>query len=158
MTQPAPPIYATLDGPRRLPLASRLVAAAAAGGCLAVLLTAAWLRPNSAGLGTHTQLGFAPCGFELRSGIPCPTCGMTTSVSLLVHGRIGASLYTQPMGFAIGLLLAVVFWGGLWEAASGRALHRLLRWAKPLWLVSGFLGLVVAAWMWTIYIHLQTAQ
>ncbi|NBO19844.1 MAG: DUF2752 domain-containing protein, partial [Proteobacteria bacterium] len=38
-----------------------------------------WLTPDARGLGTHEQLGLPPCGFYLWYGLPCPSCGMTTS-------------------------------------------------------------------------------
>jgi hypothetical protein len=66
------------------------------------------------GLGTHTQLqtlcgwrGAKPCRCWLRFGIPCPTCGMTTAVSLLVHGRPFRSLACQPFGCLLGIVSAL---------------------------------------------------
>ena len=49
------------------------------------------------------------------TGKPCPSCGMTTSFSLLVHGDIGNSLKANW----VGTLLAV-FWMSLipWGIAS----------------------------------------
>ena len=48
-------------------------------GCATVLLIASWLTPDPRGLGSHTKLGMPRCEFEYRTGIPCPSCGMTTS-------------------------------------------------------------------------------
>src|SRR5437763_131289 len=93
----APPIYSRLPEPQRLGWRGRLVALLIAAGCLAVLGTAVWLRPNSQGFGTHQQLKLEPCMFLQRFGVPCIACGMTTSFSYFVRGRLLPSLYVQPM-------------------------------------------------------------
>jgi len=41
------------------------------------------------------------CGFKQQYGLPCPTCGMTTSMLAFARGQIIKSFYTQP---AAGLL------------------------------------------------------
>jgi hypothetical protein len=38
------------------------------------------------------------CAFHRLTGQPCPTCGMTRSVVLTLHGRIGAALRLNPAG------------------------------------------------------------
>ncbi|MFH1717128.1 MAG: DUF2752 domain-containing protein [Planctomycetota bacterium] len=47
------------------------------------------------------------CGFKQRTGLPCPTCGMTTATLAFAQGRILEAFYIQP---ACGLLcsLAVI--------------------------------------------------
>ncbi|MHC4681019.1 MAG: DUF2752 domain-containing protein [Planctomycetota bacterium] len=47
------------------------------------------------------------CGFKQRTGLPCPTCSMTTATLAFAQGRILEAFYTQP---ACGLLcsLAVI--------------------------------------------------
>jgi hypothetical protein len=52
---------------------------------------------------THRQLGLPPCSFKTMTGLPCPSCGMTTSFSLLMHGDIWNSLQAN----AVGTLLAL---------------------------------------------------
>jgi hypothetical protein len=37
-----------------------------------------------------------PCGFKVQFGLPCPTCGMTTSVLAFARGNILQSFYIQP--------------------------------------------------------------
>ena len=68
----------------------------------------AWLKPDPRGFGTHEQLGLLPCGFKKVSGLPCPTCGMTTSFSLMAHGRVFDAAHTQPFGafLFIGMVAA----------------------------------------------------
>lgn len=88
-------------------------------GCLALIVVAAWLRPAECGFGTHQQLGLEPCGVLVATGRPCPTCGMTTAVSLAAHGQFIASARAQPMGLVLALLAAVLFWPAAHSAATG---------------------------------------
>lgn len=127
-----------------------LVATAA----LAMLGVGAWLSPDRSGISTHTQLGLAGCQFEVRTGLPCPSCGFTTAVTWFAHGNVLASIYTQPMGFVIALLAAVSVCTGYYVAATGRPVYRLLMFVPGRkWLI-GLLAGAIAAWAWKIAIHL----
>jgi len=44
------------------------------------------------------------CGFKQRTGLPCPTCGMTTATLTFAQGKIWQAFYIQP---ACGLLCSV---------------------------------------------------
>lgn len=88
--------------------------------CAAILAVAAWLRPDPRGHGTHEQLGMLPCSFVLVSGLPCPTCGMTTAFSLMMHGHPLASILAQPAGAALCLATMALCLYSAWMAASGR--------------------------------------
>lgn len=132
----------------------RLVAAGVALLAVSVLVVGATLTPTRAGIGSHTQLGFPACEFERRVGIPCLSCGYTTSVSHFSHGNFLASLYLQPMGFVIAALCAVTFWVGTYAAATGRPVHRLVgRVATRGWFI-GLLAIMILAWGWKIWLRL----
>src|SRR5215471_6383207 len=75
-----------------------------AGLSSALLLTARLLRPSANGFGTHEQLGLPPCAFLHFTGIPCPACGLTTSVAHATRLHIFESILTQPFGFVVFLL------------------------------------------------------
>lgn len=47
------------------------------------------------------------CAFKQAFGIPCPTCGMTRSVLLALHGHLGEALEMNPGGplLILGALL-----------------------------------------------------
>ena len=102
------------------PWRSRLCAAALAAAAAGVLLVAVGLVPRARSLGTHQQLGLPPCGFVTITGLPCPTCGMTTAFAHTVRGQFGQALRAQPFGF----LLAVATIGSglvaLTAAVTGR--------------------------------------
>lgn len=77
-------------------------------GWVAVFAVAAWLRPYAADgsplrMETHRQMGLPPCTFKYYSGLPCPSCGMTTSFALLVHGDVVNSLRANAVGTVLAL-------------------------------------------------------
>lgn len=72
------------------------------------LLVPFLLHPAAELVGTHTQLFLPPCFFLKITGIPCPTCGMTTSFSMLVHGRLWRSIAAHPLGVLAYLYIAVL--------------------------------------------------
>ena len=114
---------------------------------------AAKLNPSSNGIGSHRQLGLQECQFEARTGIPCPTCGMTTSFAHFVRGQIVASLWVQPMGTVLALLTTMMFWAGLYIATTGRPAHRLFNFIPARYYLLPLLVLLVLAWAWKIWIH-----
>ena len=61
-------------------------------------LLGALTSPDPRGLGTHEQLGFAPCSFAEDFGVPCPTCGVTTSVSHIARGEFIDAWRVHPFG------------------------------------------------------------
>ncbi|MCH8968431.1 MAG: DUF2752 domain-containing protein [Planctomycetes bacterium] len=105
------------------PVQVRVQAALVLAGCTVLLGLAAWLRPDGHGVGTHQQLGLPPCSLVQYSGIPCPTCGMTTAFACTVRGRWLAAVLAQPFGFATALVailcvplsLAVLISGKVWR-------------------------------------------
>lgn len=80
------------------------------------LIVARALTPDPSGMGTHSQLGFSPCSFMQRIGIPCPACGMTTSWSHLTRGQWVESMRCNIGGFMFGLQ---AMFCGPWMIASG---------------------------------------
>jgi hypothetical protein len=151
----APPIYVRPGTREVISWRGRAFALMVSMGCLGVLITAAKLNPSGTGVGSHRQLGLRECQFEAQTGLPCPTCGMTTSFAHFVRGQIPASLWVQPMGTVLALLTTMVFWGGLYIAVTGRPAYRLLNLIPAkyyLWLLLVF---GVVAWAWKIWIHVS---
>jgi len=48
-----------------------------------------------------------PCGFKQKYDLPCPSCGMTTSVVAFAQGRIFESFYIQPAAAFLCSVLVV---------------------------------------------------
>jgi hypothetical protein len=105
------------ESPRRLKVWVRIGLVVMALGFFTVFGIAAWLRPYEAdgsprNMATHTQLGLPPCNMVELINRPCPSCGMTTSFSLLVHGDVRASLSANWAGTLLALFwLSLIPWG-----------------------------------------------
>jgi hypothetical protein len=156
MTQQiAPRIYIGSSRSPAMARSTRLLAALTAIACLAVLVTAAWLRPDPSGLGTHRQLGLASCGLLATVGIPCPTCGMTTSFANLAHGHVVDSLRGQPAGTVLGALTAVAFWVATYVAITGRPGAAIVRRLPVTGALLTLLGIILAGWAYTIAVVLR---
>ena len=142
--------------PACLGTGGRLLALAAALGCLAVLVVAAYVEPNPAGVGSHaSSLGLQPCQFLKTTDLPCPGCGMTTSFAWFARGHIPASLYTQPMGTTLAALAAATVWAGLYVAVTGRPVYRMFRLLPGRYYLIPLLALGVLGWGWKIMLRLN---
>ncbi|HET6249769.1 MAG TPA: DUF2752 domain-containing protein [Tepidisphaeraceae bacterium] len=119
------------------------------------MITAARLEPSHTGVATHRGLGLPPCEFLRRTGLPCPSCGMTTSFSWFARGNIAASLYVQPMGTLLAALTCATIWIGLYVAITGRPVYRLFGLASGRYLYMPLLVMGLAAWGYKILIHLS---
>ena len=155
--------------PPAAPTRAAPVAAAARGGlvrlwglllaaaCGAAVVVAFWLEPRAGGAGTHEQLGLPYCSFLVRTGYPCPTCGMTTSVSAAVHGRLALAWRAHPFGvvFAAGAEVGVLM--GLAQLLWGRRVLRLSSRGLFRALVAAGAGLA-AGWAWNVVSGLYSGQ
>ena len=82
------------------------------------------------------------CPLRRLTGVPCPLCGMTTGVTALARGDVGAALAANPGAvLVVGLVVAAwVVWaarrlgGSAWRLPERRALTRAGSVALPgLW-------------------------
>ena len=69
----------------------------------------------------HYKIPIYPfvCGFKQRYGLPCPTCGMTTSVLAFAQGRIYDSFKAQPAATLFCLLAFTMAFFAFLIAAFG---------------------------------------
>ena len=120
-------------------------------GLVAVFAIALWLNPYDEDgtprrMETHTKLGLPPCTFKTVTGLPCPSCGMTTSFALLVRGDLGNSLRANFVGTLLALLwFALIPWG-IGSLARGRPLFILSMERATTRLVIFFLTLLLLRW------------
>ena len=133
----------------------RLRGAIVAAVCWSMVITGLAISPSSSGYGTHRRLGLPQCSFLARTGYPCPSCGLTTSVSLTLHGRLLDALRAQPLGVLLtaGAILAGMT--GLIEAAGRDVFGRIrLRW----WWFAVAVGIALACWGLTIQMGLADGR
>ncbi len=121
-------------------------------GWVVVFAVALGLNPYDANgralrMETHLQLGMPPCRFlTLTGGLPCPSCGMTTSFALLVRGDVWNSLQANSVGTALALLGVVLIPWNVLCAVHGRTYFiASIEWAL-LRIVIAFLVLLLARW------------
>ena len=117
---------------------------------LAVLGVARWLRPDRAGLGTHTELGLPPCGFYEAFHKPCPSCGMTTSFAWMLHGHPITAIQTQPAGVGVFLatLCAWFYLPVAWK--KRRPFEHLFDLPAFLPTVVALIVLILVVWVWRL--------
>lgn len=155
MPAAVPIIYTPPAQRQMLSPGGRLAALAVSLACLAVLLVAVELPPSATGEGTHTRMGLQKCEWLQRVGVPCPTCGMTTSFAWFARGNWLASFYVQPMGFLLALLTGGIFWAGLYMALTGGPLQRLLRQIPMNKVLVAMIAFGIIAWGWKIFIYVH---
>lgn len=120
----------------------------------AVLVIAATLTPSPRGVGTHQQLGLPPCLFLKLTGLPCPSCGLTTSFAHAARLHFYEALVTQPFGLLAFFLTLLVIPLTLWLAwrkvswqqfITSRAAKRMMFVVLALWMTGWAYKLAV---MW----------
>jgi hypothetical protein len=140
---------------RRASARERKIAAVIASGIFASF-AGLWLLQR---VGFDFGLIFPPCGLKMRTGLTCPTCGMTTAVLAFARGRILTAFYLQPAaGLLCGLLIIVAFFTFL-IAASGvyfRFLDQLFVEVRIIHLVVGLLVILAGGWAVTLARALAT--
>lgn len=67
-------------------------------GILLLFACLARLTPHAIGYGTHTDLGLPACFFRTLTGVPCPSCGLTTSFVYLLHREWLAAWHANASG------------------------------------------------------------
>jgi hypothetical protein len=121
-------------------------------GLALVFAVAAWLNPydehgQPRRMETHQQIGLPPCNFYRLTGLPCPSCGMTTSFALLVRGDLGNSLRANAVGTLLAVCwLALIPWSLACALVGRPLLIRSLEWALTLAVIV-FLVLLLARWV-----------
>jgi hypothetical protein len=121
-------------------------------GLIGVFAVAAWLNPYQANgqartMETHLQLGLAPCTFKRLTGLPCPSCGMTTSFALLMHGDLWNSLRANAVGTLLAIVGLVYIPWSLASIACKRTLFIRSLEQTALVLTIFFVGLMLLRWV-----------
>ncbi len=96
---------------------------------------------------------FNPCGFKQRTGWPCPTCGMTTSVLAFTRGEIFNAFYIQPAAAVLCSVILLIAFLTLLTAILGvyfNVFDRLLHETKVTYWIVVVLVILAAGWMVTL--------
>jgi hypothetical protein len=104
-------------------------------------------------VGFDFGLLFGPCGMKQRTGLPCPTCGMTTCVLAFARGELLTAFYVQPAGAFFCVLLVVAAFFALLTGVFGvyfGFFDRLAVELKVKYVVIGLLVILAAGWAVTL--------
>ncbi len=91
------------------------------------------------------------CGFHAVTGHPCPTCGATRSLTMVLYGHWEEAFLTSPLfALTVWVLLAWVAVGAMGWIAGRRFTIEIPRKEQKWWwlfLLAAFLGNWVYIWM-----------
>jgi Protein of unknown function (DUF2752) len=110
------------------------------------------LEPDPRGFGTHQRLGLPPCTIRAVFGIPCPSCGMTTSFANITKGHWKQAARANFAGLLLSIICAaLVPWCWL-SAFYGR-----LCWVRrpahfAAFILVGVSGLATIEWMVRLFL------
>lgn len=104
---------------------------------------------------TETDMGrwLGYCGLKQRTGLPCPTCGMTTATLAFAQGHIAEAFYIQP---ACALLCSVVVVAAVFAlitavfAVRFRFIDNFLVKVKLRYLIAALIIILAAGWAVTM--------
>jgi len=117
---------------------------------IATLFALAWLA--AAG---KFDIGWwlGTCGLKQKYGLPCPTCGMTTSVLAFSQGKIFESFYIQPAAALLCCVLVVIAFLALFTAVFGvyfGFVRRFITEVKIKHIVLALIVIIAAGWAVTL--------
>ena len=93
------------------------------------------------------------CGFKQKTGLPCPTCGMTTATLAFAQGRILEAFYIQPACGLLCCIAVIVAILAFITAVFGLHFHfidRLFRQIKLRYMLLALIIIVAAGWAVTL--------
>ena len=96
------------------------------------------------------------CIFKEVTGLPCPSCGTTRSLLLLINGRFHESLMMNPFGVVLALALVIVpLWIMIDTFGNGDSFYKRYSQVENLLthnkLLAAFaVAIVMLNWFWNI--------
>jgi hypothetical protein len=125
----------------RLSRTTRVLAAAIFCGIATFAVFANWAGRHNFSFIKYTGV----CGFKDRYGLPCPTCGMTTSWLQFAQGHVLKAFIAQPAG---PILFTALIAAGVWSfvlAITGHKPPFARNWRLK-YIILGIFGIVLAGW------------
>ena len=94
-----------------------------------------------------------PCGLKQKYGLPCPTCGMTTSVLAFSQGKVFEAFYIQPTAALLCCVLVIVAFLAFFIAVFGvyfGFIKRFFAEVKIKHIILALIVIVAAGWAVTL--------
>lgn len=117
---------------------------------VSALITARVLRPSPRGFGTHEQLGLPPCLFFHFTGIPCPSCGLTTSFAHATRLHFHQALITQPFGLIAFFAAILIIPLAIFFIRSRIAYSKVIHARGANLVLSGLVAFYLMSWIYKI--------
>jgi hypothetical protein len=134
---------------RRASPGQRLVAAIV---CLGIILFfGVFALAGHYEIGMGWFLGY--CGFKQKTGLPCPSCGMTTATLAFAQGRILEAFYIQPACGFLCCVMVIVAVLAFIIAVFGiyfRFIERFFTEVKLKYMILALIIIIAAGWAVTL--------
>jgi hypothetical protein len=96
------------------------------------------------------------CIIKTVTGIPCPTCGTTRSVSLIAQGKLKPAIIANPLGFLACIVLLIspliiVFDFITKNDYFFNFYKKTESIIKKKWIAISAIMLILANWIWNIF-------
>ncbi|WP_116787734.1 DUF2752 domain-containing protein [Flavobacterium psychrotrophum] len=106
--------------------------------------------------GEQKSHSFTPCVFKAVTGVPCPSCGITRSLTTLAKGDLIMAAYINPLGlFAACIMLITPLWLlydiSLKKETLLKSYTRFEGIISKKWIAIPLIVLIMANWAWNIY-------
>jgi len=116
----------------------------------------AWLFIDFIFLQPYDQDSTSPCIIKNVTGVPCPSCGSTRAIVTLIEGDLIGSLYWNPIGLLLSLVLIITpFWiiyDVVFKKDSVLKFYRLAEgFIQRKYIAIPAILLILANWIWNIY-------
>jgi len=114
------------------------------------LLTLFWLAATDR---INVSWWSEPCGFKQSYGLPCPTCGMTTSILAFSQGKVFEAFYIQPAAALLCCVLVIVAFLAFFTAVFGvyfSFIKRFFAEVKIKHIILALIVIIAAGWAVTL--------
>ena len=94
-----------------------------------------------------------PCGLKQKYGLPCPTCGMTTSILAFSQGKVFEAFYIQPAAALLCCVLVIVAFLAFFTAVFGvyfSFIKRFFAEVKIKHIILALIVIIAAGWAVTL--------
>ena len=126
---------------------------------IACFLGYSWLLFLSLTPVINSGLDLTVCIFKRVTNLPCPSCGTTRAVSYLFNGEIAKSLFLNPFGIIVAVIMIVSPGWIIWDTiAKKQSFYNFYikaeRLIKKKEIAIPLIVLVILNWIWNINKHL----
>jgi hypothetical protein len=98
----------------------------------------------------------AVCAFRRATGLPCPTCGLSRSTVLALHGNLGAAWQVMPAGpvlvlGALAVAVALLIYAGAALAVRPASRQKARHWITRATVAYGAAAVVIWLGGWAVH-------